>query len=171
MSSPGPVVGPAELLPPVQVHLRAGAAGTGVAGLPEVLGARQGHDPLLGHTDRAPDLDRLGVGTQAELLVPLEDGHPDQLRVEAEALGRELPAPGDRLLLEVVPEAPIAEHLEEGQMPRGISDLIDVDRSEAALHVGDARRRRLLLAPEIGLERLHAGRCEQHRRVMDGWDE
>ena len=33
--------------------------------------------------------------------------------------GRELPAPGDRLLLEVVAEAPVAEHLEEGEVAGG----------------------------------------------------
>ena len=133
VSSPGQLAGPAELLAAVEVHLRAGAAGPGGPGLPEVLRARQPHDPLLGDADPAPDLDRLLVRPEAELLVALEDGHPDPLGIEAEALGRELPAPGDRLLLEVVPEAPVAEHLEEGEVPRRVADLLDVGGAEAAL--------------------------------------
>ena len=158
----GPVVGAAELRATVEVHLRTRPAGAGVARLPEVLRARQRHDALLRDADRAPDLDRLCVRTKAELLVTLEDRHPDQLGIEAEALGGELPAPGDRLLLEVVAEAPVAEHLEEGQMAGGVADLVDVDRPEAALDVRDPRGGRLLLTLEVRLEGLHPGGGEQH---------
>ena len=163
----GPLVGPAELLAAVEVELRAGAAGAGRPGLPEVVLAAEADDPLVGHADPAPDLDRLLVGAEAELLVAAEDGHPDPLRVHAEALGRELPAPGDRLLLEVVAEAPVAEHLEEGEVAGGVADLLDVGRAEAFLDVGEARRRRLLATEEVGLEGLHAGGRQQHRGIVD----
>ncbi len=88
----GPVLGPSERLAAVDVHLRARPAGPGRAGLPEVLGARQPEDPLLGDALGAPELDRLGVRAQPELLVAAEDGDPDLLGIEPEALGRELPA-------------------------------------------------------------------------------
>src|SRR5262249_10925161 len=123
----------------VDVELRAGSAWPGRPGLPEVVLAPEAHDPLGGDAGRFPDLDRLGVGTEAELLVAAEDGHPDLLRVHAEPLGDQLPAPGERLRLEVVVEAPVAEHLEEGVVAGGVADLLDVGGAEAFLHVGEAR--------------------------------
>ena len=138
MSSPGRLAGVAELLAAVQVELRAGAAGAGRPRLPEVVGAAEAHDPLVRHAQPAPDRDRLLIGAEAQLLVAAEDGHPDPLGVHAEALRRELPPPGDRLGLEVVAEAPVAEHLEEGEVAGGLADLLDVGGAEAFLHVGDA---------------------------------
>ncbi len=105
-------------------------------------------------------------GPESQLVVALEHGHPDPLGVEAVALDRELPAPGDRVLLEVVPKAPVAEHLEEGQVPVRVADLVDVRRAKAALDVGDPLRGRLLLSQEVRLERLHPRGRQQHRRVV-----
>ena len=51
-------------------------------------------------------------------------------------------------------------------MAGGVADLLDVGRAEALLHVGEARRGRLLAAEEVGLERLHPGGREQHRGVV-----
>ena len=58
---------------------------------------------------------------------------PDPLLVEPEALARRARAPGDRLLLEVVAEAPVAEHLEEGEVAARVAHLLDVGRAEALL--------------------------------------
>jgi hypothetical protein len=121
---------------------------------------------LGGDAGRFPDRDRLGVGTETELLVAAEDGHPDLLRVHAEALGDQLPAPGQRLRLEVVVEAPVAEHLEEGHVAGGVADLLDIGRAEAFLHVGEARGGRRFAAEEVRLEGLHPGGREQHRGVV-----
>jgi hypothetical protein len=167
----GALVGAAELLATVEVELRAGAAGAGRAGLPEVVLAAEPDDALVGDPDAAPDCDRLLVGPEAELIVAAEDGDPDPVRVHAETLGRELPAPGDRLLLEVVAEAPVAEHLEEGEVAGGVADLLDVGGAEALLHIGEPRRRRPLAAEEVGLEGLHPGRGQQHRGVVGRGDE
>src|SRR5690242_14520101 len=52
-----------------------------------------------------------------------------------------------------------------------IADLLDVGRAKAFLHVRQARRGRALEAEEVRLERLHPGRGEQYRGVMDGRDE
>jgi hypothetical protein len=78
----------AELRSAVEVELRAGAAGAGRAGLPEVVLAAEADDPLLGDARGAPDLDRVGIRAQAQLLVAAEDRDPDPLRVHPEALGR-----------------------------------------------------------------------------------
>ena len=81
--------------------------------------------------------------------------------------GRQLPGELGRALLEVVADREVAEHLEEGQVALGGADVLDVDRAEALLAGGQPPRRRLLLAAEVGLERLHARGGEQHRRVVD----
>ena len=129
----GKIVGLAEVQPAVQVELAARAARTGRPRLPEVLRARAADDPLARDADRQPRLDRLLVRAEAELLVALEDRDPDVVRVEAEALERELPGERDRALLEVVAHREVAEHLEERQVPRRQAHLIDVGRAEALL--------------------------------------
>ena len=162
----GALVVGAELGSAVKVELRTWPARAGRASLPKVVLAAEADDPLVGHADAAPDRDRLLVGAEPELLVATEDGHPDPLGVHAEALGRELPAPGDRLLLEVVAEAPITQHLEEGEVTGGVADLLDVGRAKALLHVGEAACRRLFAAEEVGLEGLHPRRRQQHRGIV-----
>ena len=164
----GPVVGAAELRAAVEVHLRAGPAGAGVARLPEVLRARQRHDALLGDADRAPDLDRLrrpgprpSSSSPSKTVTQISSGSKPKPSVESSQ-----PQAIDSLL-EVVAEAPVAEHLEEGQVAGGVADLLDVGRAEAALARRSSRGRgRLLLALEVRLERLHPGGREQHRRVI-----
>ncbi len=167
----GAVAGAAEGFAAVDVELRAGAAGTLAAGLPEVLRARQLDDPLVGDAELPPKLDRLGVGAEAELVVAAEHRHPDLLGIEAESAQRQLPGEGDRLALEVVVEGEVAEHLEAGEMAGGAADLLDVGRPEAALRGGQPRRRRSLAAEEVGLERLHAGGGQQHARIVGGRDQ
>src|SRR5206468_159030 len=138
-----------------------------VARLPEVVLAPEQHDPLARDAHRQPAVDRLIVGTEPQLLVAAEHADPDALGIEAEAARpRQLPRPLDRLLLEVVAEREVAEHLEEGEVARGRADLLDVRRAEALLTRGEARPRRRLLAAEEGLERLHPGGREQHGAVL-----
>ena len=160
------LVGPAELLPTVVVHLRAGAAGTGLPRLPEVLGPRQEHDPLVRDPVALPDLDRLLVRAQPQLVVAAEHARPDAVLVEPEHFHGELEPPGDRLLLEVVAEAPVAEHLEEGEVTARVAHLVDVGRAEALLDRGQAVGGRLLVAAEIRLEGLHPGHREERRGVL-----
>ena len=95
----------------VDVDLGAGAAGAGAAGGPEVV-------------LHAEDLHVLGVEAlvppdRAGLFIVGVGGDPQLLRVEAVAAlvlrgGQQLPREVDRLLLEVVAEGEVAEHLEEG---------------------------------------------------------
>src|SRR3954451_4767053 len=96
----GQVVGLAERDAAVQVELRARAAQPRGAGLTEVLLARARHDALAREADRRPGLDGLLVEDEAELLVALEDGDPDVVGLEPEALRGELPGELDRLTLE-----------------------------------------------------------------------
>ena len=155
----------------VVVELAAGAARPDGPRLPEVVGARQPDDPLGRHAHLLPALDCHLVGAETELGVAGEHGRPEQLLVELQVLGDELPGVPDGAVLEVVAEREVAEHLEEGEVPRGGADLVDVGRAEALLHGRQRRVGRLRLAEEERLERLHAGRGEQHRRVVVGWHE
>ena len=152
----------------IDVQLAARAAGTAVARLPEVLRARAQHDPLARDADREPGLDRLLVGPEPELLVALEDGDPDVVGIESEAVLRELPGHLDGFLLEVVADREVAEHLEEREVPGGVADVVDVRRAKALLDRRQPRVRRLLLPAEVRHERMHARRRQQHRRVIRG---
>ena len=165
------VVGGAEVKPAVEIQLRARAARSRRRKLPPVLRTRALHDPLTRYTDLAPRGDRLLVGSHTELLVAAEDRDPDVLRPEAESICREVPRESRRLRLEVVAEREVAEHLEEGEVPRGRADDLDVLGSERLLAARGARVRRPLGAQEVGLQRLHAGDREQRGGVVLLWDQ
>ena len=171
MSPPGRSSSLPNVQPAVQVELAARPARTGRAGLPEVLRARAQDDPLARDADRQPDVDRVLVRAEAELLVALEHRDPDVVRVEAEALQRQLPGELRRVFLEVVADAEVAQHLEAREVARRQADLVDVRRAEALLARRQAVVRRLLSTLEVGLERVHARRGEQYRRIVLGGDE
>ena len=166
-----PVLLAAEVEAAVEVELRAGPAGTGRPRLPEVVVTPQQDDAVIRHADGPPARDGLVIGPDAELLIAAEHRHPDLLRVEAEALGRQLPRGIDGALLEVVAEREVAEHLEEREVPLGQADVLDVGGAENLLAGREPDVRRLLLATEVRLEGLHAGGRQQHRRVVRGWHE
>ena len=109
----------AELGPAVDVQFAARTAGTRVAHLPEVVLVAEPLDPLHRH----PDLlvpDRLG------LVIGVVDGDPQPVAVESPSFGGEFPGPGDRLVLEVVAEAEVSEHLEEHEVALGPADIVEV---------------------------------------------
>ena len=103
-------------------------------------------------------------------------GDPEAVAVEAEHLGDELPRPRDGLGLEVVAEAAVAEHLEEGEVARRAADRVEVVVLAAGPHaLLDRRRprrveRHRLLAEEVRDE-LHHPRVGEHRRRRVGRDQ
>ena len=146
----------------VPEDLRARPAGAHI-GHPPVVVLAQTLDPLGGHADLvAPD----GLG----LVVTEVNRHPQALGVEAERAGHELPGPGAGVGLEVVAEAEVAEHLEEGQVPGGAPDLVEVvvlaTGPDALLDGDGPRERGLLLTGEVRLERNHARHREQQGEVV-----
>ena len=167
----GQVVLGAPLQAAVEVELAARPARPGRPGLPEVLLAVQQDDARARDADRLPDRDGLLVGAETERLVALVDGDPDVIGVEAEAVERQLPGVLRRALLEVLADREVAQHLEEGQMPRGGADVLDVDGAKALLAGRDQRVGRLLDAQEVGLERLHPRGREQDGGVEAGGHE
>ncbi len=161
----GAAVGPtaADLLAHVVVELGARPAGTRRAGRPpEVVAPSKAHDVVVGKAVGLPDVDGLVVGRH--LLVAAEHADLDAGPVDAELIG-ELQRPGDRFALEVVADREVAEHLEEGEVARRASHVLDVRGAKAALTGGQAAGRRRVDAQVVGLELLHAGGREQHARI------
>ena len=105
--------------PAVEVDLAARPAGPGLAHRPEVVGLVEPVDPGGGDAD-------LLLPDRGGLVVLAEHRHRELARVEAEVLGQELPGEADRVLLEVVAEREVAEHLEEGLVAKAPADLFEV---------------------------------------------
>ena len=160
--------GPSEnCVAAVEVDLAARPAGPGLGHPPEVL--------VVAGVDVAPL--RHPLRRQADLVAPDVPGdlvvgvgrRGQPLRRDAEVLRQEAPRPEDRVALEVVAEAPVAEHLEERVMPRRPADLLEVvvlaGDAQDALVVDRAVVGALLGAGEDVLELDHAGVREEERLV------
>ena len=105
----------------VNVDLRARPRGSGVAHLPEVVFVPQTEDAPVGDAgDLAPQPPGLVV------LVVDRDGEAGGVDPQPVRGGHPLPRVGDRLLLEVVPEGEVAQHLEEGVVAGGMAHLLQV---------------------------------------------
>ena len=127
-SASGEPGGPPGMCVAVVVEdFRARAARAGVAHRPEIVRGRDADDPPL---RQAGDL-----LPQVEGLVVLGiDGDGKPLRRQAEFLGDQIPGELDGAILEIVAEREIAEHLEEGVMPRGVADIVEVVVLAAGAH-------------------------------------
>ncbi len=144
-------------------------------------GAGVGHHPeVVGHVAAAlvvADAHH-ALGRQADLLGPdvvglviLDvDGGPELLGGQLVDLGQELERPLERLALEVVAEAPVAQHLEEGVVARGVADVLEVvvlaAGAQAGLDRGGAHVGAAVAAEEHVLELDHAGVREHQGRVV-----
>jgi hypothetical protein len=152
------------------VDLRAGAAGAGVAHRPEVLLGGQAVDAVLGD-ELGPQRVGLVVGG-GRLALAAEHRHDELLGGDAEVLREELPAPAHRVLLEVVAEREVAEHLEQGVVTVGEADVVEVVVFAAGAHAAldaDGALVGARVATEEGvLELDHARVGEQQGRVVGG---
>ena len=148
-----------ELGATVDVDLTARTARTGDAHLPEVVLFRELDDALGGQSDLLrPDVDRF--------LVALEHAREQAIGVDLEDLGHDLEGPRDRLILEVVAEREVAEHLEERAVLGVRADVFDVLGSEALLHRCRPRERSWLLTEQVPLERHHPRDGEHQRWIV-----
>ena len=149
--------------------LRARAARAGVGHLPEIVrGERRAlvvadaHDALGRHAHLlVPDLEGLVIG--------VIHGDPQLVGRQLEHAGQQLPGKGNRVALEVVAERPVAEHLEERVVARGVTHRVQIvvlaAGAQAALHVRGPHVTRLFAAEKHVLERHHARVGEQQGRV------
>ena len=151
----------------IEVDLAARPARTGVGHPPEVV--------VVAGVDVAPD--RHPLGRQADLLAPDLAGDlvvlvrrgGESVARDAQVAGQEVPGEEDRVALEVVPERPVAEHLEERVVARRPPDLLEVvvlaGDAQAALVVDRPLVRARLGADQDVLELDHPRVREQQRRV------
>ena len=158
----------APLLAPVVVDLGAGAAGAG-AMLPEVVLLAELEDALGGDADLlVPDAEGLVVGGGG--LIAGEHGGVEAVGVQAHPLGagQKLPGPVNGLLLEVIAEGEVAQHLKVGAVTGGVADILNVAGADALLAGGHTVARGLLLTGEEGLHGRHAAVDEQQGGVVLG---
>ena len=154
--------------------LAARPARAGVAHHPEVVGrvaralvVADPHDALGRQADLVlPDV----VG----LVVLGVDRRPELVLRQLVDLGQQLPRELQRVLLEVVAEREVAEHLEERVVARGVADVLEVVVLAAGADALLRRRRAhigpLVVAEEDVLELVHPRVREQQGRVVAGHD-
>src|SRR5205085_2228347 len=113
-----------------------------------------------------------GFVIRPDFIVASEDREPEPFGVELEFVDEKVPGILNRFALEVIAEGKVAQHLEEGVMPRSLADLIQVvvlaSGAYAFLRRGGARIITLLQAKEDILELVHPGVCEKQGRVISG---
>ena len=147
------------------MDLRAGAAGAGVAHLPEIVMLVAEEDMVCRHVLQPGGL-RLGVQGGAVLGRALEDRRVELGLVDLVHLGEELPGPVDGLGLEIVPEAPVAEHLEHRVVAAVVAHRLQVivlsAHAEALLAVRGPGELGLGIAQENILELVHS-RVREHQ--------
>ena len=145
--------------------LGAGAAGARLAHHPEVAVHAHADDAVGGHALLlVPDLEGL--------VVVLVDRDVHLLFRKAHDVDQEVPAPGDGLLLEVIAEGEVAEHLEEGVVARRVAHVFQVvvlaARAHALLGACGPVVAAILQAQEAVLELHHSRVGEEKRRVILG---
>ena len=107
--------------------LRARTAGAGVAHRPEIVAGGDADDALVGQAGNPlPQIEGFVV------VVIDRDGQP--LLVQAEIAGQQVPGAFDGVLLEIVAEGEVAEHLEEGVVAGGVADVVEVVVLAAGAH-------------------------------------
>ena len=86
------------------------------------------------------------------------------------SLREQLPGECDGVLLEIVAEGKIAQHLKESVMAAGVADVVEIvmfaARADALLRGGGAGIIALFLAGEDLFELVHAGVGEEQRRIV-----
>ena len=81
----------------------------------------------------------------------------DRLQSDPLRAGQEFPRPGNGLLLEIVAEGEVAQHLKIGAVAVGMADVLNIAGADALLAGGDTVAGGLLLPGEPGLHGGHAG--------------
>jgi hypothetical protein len=150
--------------------LGARAAGAGVAHHPEVVGGVAGA-LVVADADDALDRHADFLGPDVVGLVVLGvDGDGQLVLGQLVDFGQQFPGVLDGVALEVVAEAEVAEHLEEGVVTRGVADVLEVVVLAAGAHAflrgGGAAVGTLVETEEDVLELVHPGVGEQQRRVL-----
>ena len=150
---------------------RTRSARAGVTHLPEIVAlvglaaglVAQAHDPLLRHADVVRPM---VVG----FVVGVINRDPKLVFGQSVFDGDQFPRETDRVLLEIIAEAEIAEHLEKRVVPRGVADVFKVVVLATGAHAALRGRRAVIgafvLAKEHVFELHHARVSEEQGRVV-----
>ena len=153
----------------IEVDLAARAARTRLAHLPEVVLHVAGNHVIF-RQELAPQRACLQVGFQSRFLVAAEVRGVQTILGQAVHAGEQFPRPLDRLLLEVVAEAPVAQHLEERVVIHVAAHILEVvvlaAGADALLRVHGPRVRTRSATQEHVLELVHACVGEQQGGVV-----
>ena len=135
----------------------------GGVGRPEVLVLAEALDPLRRQADLV-----LPNGRGLVVVEINRGGKPAGIEPKLVLAGQELPRPADRLALEIVAEAEVAQHLEKRVVVSGPADVVDVVGPQALLAGGRPGEVELAAAEEMVLELVHPGGGEEHGGVPAG---
>ena len=153
----------------VDVDLGAGTAGAGVAHFPEVVVLVAGED-VVGRKVLEPGGLGLGVQGGAVFLAAFEYGGVQLGLVNLVDFRQQFPGPVDGLGLEIVAEAPVAQHLEHGVVTavvaHGFQVVVLAAHAQALLAVGGTGEFGGGIAQEDIFELVHARVGEHERRVV-----
>lgn len=107
------------------------------------------------------------VPNLGRLVIVFVDGHRETVGIEGQPffVGKKLPRPLNRFLLEVIAEAEIPKHFKEGVVVRRAPDIVDVPGPEALLASRSAREVEFDFPQKVVLELIHPGGSEQDRGV------
>ena len=151
----------AELLTTVVVDLGAGATGAGAV-LPEVVRLAKAEDLFLG------DADLLVPDVKGLVIIQIHRGI-QTVFLQTHYLGQKLPAPCNGLVLEVIAEREIAQHLKIGAVAGSVAHIVNIAGADALLAGADPAAGRLFLSLEPGLHGGHSGVDEQDGFVILGY--
>ena len=116
--------------------------------LPEVVRLAKSYDMLLGNAYLvAPD----SIG----FIIMLVNRGPEEVCGDLKGFGKELPRPRNSLILEVVTEGEVTEHLEVRAVTCGVTNSLKVGCSYTLLAGADSVTGRLFLACKELLHRRH----------------
>ncbi len=161
--------GDLRLVAQVVVDLGAGAAGTRLAHLPEVVVLVAADDVVLGQ-EALPVVVGLAVERHAVLGRALVHRGVHPVGGQPVDVVQQLPGPLDGLLLEVVAVGPVAQHLEHGVVVGVMTHLLQVvvlaRHAQTLLRVGRTGVFARRIAQENILELVHARIGEHQRGVV-----
>jgi hypothetical protein len=108
-----------DVVAAVDEDFRTWTARPGVAHGPEIVAGGDADDLVVAE---ARDL----LPKRGRLVIVVIDGDEQLVLRQAEILGDQRPGRFDRAVLEIVAEREIAEHLEKGEVPGGVTDIVEV---------------------------------------------
>ena len=144
-------------------YFRVRSARSRGARYPPVVFLRQIKNAFLRYAEFLPALRALDV--PRAVLVAREYRHREPRRRNAQLFNQEFVRISYALVIEIISERPVAEHLEKGAM-RIVAHFVDVAGAYALLHVGEPLTSGVLLPQKIRHQRVHPRGSEKYRGIV-----